>query len=83
SAVSLTVQVRCKDPGATASTEVAAPAGADAYTRSPGADFRFASAAAEFGLVASGSAYADGADPGRARDLAAEALGEDPYGLRS
>lgn len=79
----LTVHVRYKDPGATESTEVVVPAGADAYTRSPGADFRFASAVAEFGLVASGSAYADGADPGRARDRAAESLGEDPYGLRS
>ncbi|WP_454049866.1 vWA domain-containing protein [Cellulomonas sp. Marseille-Q8402] len=79
----LTVHVRYKDPGATESTEVVVPAGADTYTRSPTSDFRFASAVAEFGLVASGSEYADGADPARARDRARAALGEDPYGLRT
>lgn len=79
----LTVRVRYKDPGATESTEVVVPAGADTYTRKPTADFRFASAVAEFGLVATGSEQADGADAARARDRAAEALGEDPYGLRS
>lgn len=78
----LTVHVRYKDPGATESTEVVTPVGADAYTRSPDADFRFASAVAEFGLVAAGSEYADGADLARARDRAEEALGADPYGLR-
>lgn len=78
----LTVHVRYKEPGATESTEVVVPAGADTYTRSPSADFRFASAVAEFGLVATGSEHADGADTARARDRAESALGEDPYGLR-
>ncbi|VTR75424.1 hypothetical protein CHMI_00168 [Cellulomonas hominis] len=79
----LTVHVRYKDPGATESTEVVVRAGADTYTRSPTDDFRFASAVVEFGLVATGSQYADGADTARARDRALEALGEDPYGLRT
>ncbi|TKR23387.1 VWA domain-containing protein [Cellulomonas hominis] len=79
----LTVHVRYKHPGESESTEVVVRAGADTYTRSPGADFRFASAVAEFGLVATRSEYADGADASRARDRAEEALGEDPYGLRS
>jgi len=79
----LTVHVRYKDPGATTSTEVVFPAGADTYTTRPSADFRFASAVAEFGLVASGSRNADGTSPARARERAEAALGEDPYGLRS
>jgi Ca-activated chloride channel family protein len=79
----LTVHVRYKDPGATESTEVVVPAGADTYTRRPTDDFRFASAVVEFGLVATGSQYADGADTGRARARAEDALGEDPYGLRT
>ncbi|RMI12908.1 vWA domain-containing protein [Cellulomonas triticagri] len=79
----LTVHVRYKEPGAAESTEVVVPAGADTYTRRPGTDFRFASAVVEFGLVAGGSAYADGADTARARERAQTALGEDPYGLRT
>lgn len=79
----LTVHVRYKEPGATESTEVVVPAGADTYTRSPSSDFRFASAVAEFGLVAAGSEHADGAEAARARDRAVTALGEDPYGLRT
>jgi Ca-activated chloride channel family protein len=79
----LTVHVRYKEPGEAESTEVVVPAGADTYTRSPSADFRFASAVAEFGLVAGGSEYADGADADRARERAEDALGEDPYGLRT
>lgn len=78
----LTVHVRYKDPGATESTEVVVPAGAKSYTRAPSADFRFAAAVVEFGLVASGSEHADGADTRRARDRAQDALGDDPYGLR-
>ena len=78
-----TVHVRYKEPGGERSTEVVVPVGADAYTPDPSADFRFASAVAEFGLVAAGSRHADGADPARARDRARTALGEDPYGLRA
>ncbi|WP_213280800.1 YfbK domain-containing protein [Cellulomonas hominis] len=69
----LTAHVRYKDPGATESTEVVVRAGADAYTRAPTDDFRFASAVVEFGLVATGSQYADAADTGRAHDRAREA----------
>jgi Ca-activated chloride channel homolog len=79
----LTVHVRYKQPGATTSTEVVFPAGADAYTTSPTSDFRFASAVAEFGLAVSGSQHAEDADAARARDRAETALGDDRYGLRS
>lgn len=78
----LTVHVRYKQPGGDTSTEVVFPAGADTYTTRPSADFRFASAVAEFGLAVSGSEHAADASPARARDRAREALGEDPYGLR-
>ncbi|MBO0899407.1 von Willebrand factor type A domain-containing protein [Cellulomonas sp. zg-ZUI222] len=79
----LTVRVRYKQPGASESTEVVYPARADAYTRTPTADFRFASAVAEFGLAVTGSEHAEGADPRRARERAESALGEDRYGLRA
>jgi len=77
------VHVRDKNPAGSSGTEAVFPAGADTYTTGPSADFRFASAVAEFGLVASGSRNADGASPARARERAEAALGEDPYGLRS
>ncbi|MBO3101918.1 vWA domain-containing protein [Cellulomonas fengjieae] len=79
----LTVHVRYKDPGAATSAEVVVPARAGAYTSRPTSDFRFASAVVEFGLAVTGSLHAEGADPGRARERAEAALGEDPYGLRS
>lgn len=79
----LTVHVRYKQPGGDTSTEVVFPAGSDTYTTRPTADFRFASAVAEFGLAVSRSEHAADANPTRARDRAREALGEDPYGLRS
>ena len=79
----LTVHVRYKHPGATESTEVVFPAAADTYTTKPTSDFRFASAVAEFGLVATGSQHAEGANPGLARERAQGALGDDQYGLRS
>ncbi|WP_239071184.1 vWA domain-containing protein [Cellulomonas chitinilytica] len=79
----LTVHVRYKNPGASTSTEVVFPAGADTYTTRPSTDFRFASAVAEFGLAVSGSQHAEDASPTRARDRAEAAVGEDPYGLRS
>lgn len=79
----LTVHVRYKHPGATASTEVVFPAGAGTYTSRPTSDFRFASAVVEFGLAVKGSRHAEDASPTRARERAAAALGEDPYGLRS
>jgi len=79
----LTVHVRYKEPGADASTEVVFPARAAAYTGTPTADFRFASAVVEFALALTRSPHAEDADADRARERAQGALGEDPYGLRS
>ncbi|MFC8191572.1 von Willebrand factor type A domain-containing protein [Cellulomonas sp. NPDC057328] len=78
-----TVHVRYKQPGASESTEVVVPVGADAWTDDPSGDFRFASAVVEFGLAATGSEHAEDADPDRARGRAESALGRDDYGLRA
>ncbi|MFJ3407651.1 von Willebrand factor type A domain-containing protein [Promicromonospora sp. NPDC090134] len=82
----MTVHVRYKSPDggpSAASTEVAFPVGAAAYTTTPSADFAFASAVAELGLIATGSEYRAEANLDGARTRAAGALGADPYGLRA
>lgn len=86
----MTVHVRYKEPGGNetttgtaASTEVEFPVGADAFTSTPTADFAFASAVAELGLIATGSEYKAGANLDAVQERAAGALGEDPYGLRA
>jgi Ca-activated chloride channel family protein len=85
----MTVRVRYQGPGGTgastagASTEVVFPVGADAFTSTPTADFRFASAVAELGLIATGSEYRADASLDAVRERAAGALGDDPYGLRA
>jgi Ca-activated chloride channel family protein len=82
----MTVHVRYKVPdggAAGASTEVEFPVGADAFTSTPTADFAFASAVAELGLIATGSEYRGQADLDAVRQRAAGALGTDPYGLRA
>lgn len=78
----LTVHVRYKQPGSTESTEVVVPVGAEAYTDRPTADFRFASAVVELGLIAIDSEHKAGASLAAVRERASDALGEDPYGLR-
>ena len=78
-----TVAVRYKDPGAQESTLVETPVGPERYTATPSADFRFASAVTEFGLIVTGSAYKGEASLNSVRDRASKALGEDPYGLRA
>jgi Ca-activated chloride channel family protein len=77
-----TVAVRYKEPGAAESRLVETPVAATAFTREPSTDFRFASAVAEFGLVVTDSAYRGDASADGARERAADALGEDAYGLR-
>lgn len=82
----MTVHVRYKapegdDPGT--STEVELPVGADAFTSAPTADFAFASAVAELGLIATASEYRAEASLDAVRERASSALGEDPYGLRA
>ncbi|MEV0891491.1 von Willebrand factor type A domain-containing protein [Promicromonospora sp. NPDC050262] len=82
----MTVHVRYKSPDggvSAASTEVEFPVGAAAYTTAPSADFEFASAVAELGLIATGSEYRAEANLDGARTRAAGALGADPYGLRA
>ncbi|WP_020016474.1 vWA domain-containing protein [Promicromonospora sukumoe] len=82
----MSVHVRYKTPdggAAGASTEVEFPVGADAFTRTPTADFAFASAVAELGLIATGSEYRGQANLDGVRQRAAGALGDDPYGLRA
>lgn len=82
----MTVHVRYKEPtGAepAASTEVEFPVGADAFTTAPTADFVFASAVTELGLIATGSEYRAAASLGSVRERALSALGDDPYELRA
>ncbi|MFD6138166.1 von Willebrand factor type A domain-containing protein [Promicromonospora sp. NPDC060271] len=82
----MTVHVRYKTPDGGepgTSTEVEFPVGADAFTSAPTADFVFASAVAELGLIATASEYRADASVEAVRERASSALGEDPYGLRA
>lgn len=82
----MTVHVRYKAPGgarSAASTEVEFPVGADAFTSTPTADFAFASAVVELGLIATESEYRAEAGLDAVSERASGALGEDPYGLRA
>ncbi|WP_129785722.1 vWA domain-containing protein [Promicromonospora panici] len=82
----MTVHVRYKAPDGgrpAASTEVEFPVGADAFTSTPTADFAFASAVAELGLIATESEYRAEANVDAVIERAAAALGEDRYGLRA
>ena len=77
-----TVAVRYKAPGASESTLVETPATRDAYTTTPSADYRFASAVTEFGLIVTDSAYKGKASITDVMRRADGALGEDPFALR-
>jgi len=77
------VAVRYKQPGASESTEVLFPVAAGAYSASPSVDFSFASAVAEFGLIAIDSDYKADATLEDVKARATEGLGEDPDGLRN
>lgn len=79
----MTVKVRYKQPNGSTGTTIELPVDKRAYKASPSETFRFASAVAEFGLIATDSAYREGGDLQRAHDRAAGALGEDAYGLRA
>lgn len=79
----MTVHVRSKDPGKQKSTEAEFPVTADQYTNAPSADFRFASAVVEAGLIARQSEYAADATLESAQQRASSALGADEYGLRA
>lgn len=82
----MSVHVRYKEPGgdgSAASTEAEFPVGADTFATTPSADFAFASAVVELGLIATGSEYRARASLDAVQERAAGALGQDPYGLRT
>ncbi|WP_206074556.1 vWA domain-containing protein [Antribacter gilvus] len=78
----MTVHLRYKQPGGAESTEVVVPVPQDAFTTRPSDDFVFASAVVEFGLIAIDSEHKGEASLDAVEERAAEALGDDPYGLR-
>ncbi|MDR1768745.1 MAG: von Willebrand factor type A domain-containing protein [Propionibacteriaceae bacterium] len=78
-----TVSLRYKRPGQSTSTLVESVAGADAYADAPDADFAFAAAVAEFGLLLSQSDYAEDAKLADAKALASQNVGADRDGLRA
>lgn len=57
----LTISIRYKKPAEDTSNLLQYPASFGSYTYEPGEDFRFAAAVAEFGLLASHSAYQEDA----------------------
>lgn len=57
----LTISIRYKKPGGTTSQLLQYPVGYNSYRENPSADFRFAAAVAEFGLLASHSNYPENA----------------------
>jgi Ca-activated chloride channel family protein len=77
-----TVAVRYKQPGQDQSTLVQTPVPAQAYTTRASTDFQFAAAVVEFGLIVTDSAYQGQSCLECVQQRAAEAVGEDPYGLR-
>ena len=57
----LTISIRYKKPAGNVSQLLEYPVGYDSYRENPSADFRFAAAVAEFGLLASHSNYPENA----------------------
>jgi len=80
----MTVKVRYKDPGANESKELIFPVknGVTPFERMP-ADFRFASAVAEFGLLLRDSEYKGRASYADVAKRALDAKGEDREGYRA
>lgn len=79
----LYLKVRYKDPGGSASKLITVMAGAADYTAEPDADFRFASAVAEFALLLKGSDYAGDASFTSLIPRARAAKGMDEDGYRA
>jgi len=80
----LTVKLRYKDPGGTASRLIEQPLidAADALEKTSD-DFRFAAAVAAFGMVLRDSEFKGKADLGVVLDLARGARGKDTFGYRA
>lgn len=79
----LTLKLRYKQPGEDRSSRIEFPfRPADTIRAEPDADFRFASAVAEFGMLLRNSTYKGSASFDQVIDRAGRALGRDPNGYR-
>lgn len=75
----LTVSIRYKKPAGNVSQLLEYPVGYDSYRDEPSADFRFAAAVAEFGLLASHSQYPENASLTHVRKTLRELDFKDVY----
>jgi Ca-activated chloride channel family protein len=78
----LHVKLRYQPPQGGASRLVAQPVREPAANAAPSADFRFAAAVAEWGLLLRGSQFRGDATHEQVLSLARGALGDDPHGYR-
>ena len=78
----LTFRMRYKDPDTDAPSELAFPLGGDAVRKSGSTDFRFAAAAAAFGLLLRDSEYKGSVKWADVKEWAADAVGDDRRGYR-
>lgn len=75
----LTISLRYKKPAGHVSTLLEYPVGYESYQNSPSEDFRFAAAVAEFGLLASHSAYPEDASLAHVEETLQELNLRDEY----
>lgn len=75
----LTISIRYKKPAGNVSQLLEYPVGYDSYRDEPSADFRFAAAVAEFGLLASHSQYPENASLAHVRKTLRELDFKDVY----
>lgn len=75
----LTISIRYKKPAGNVSQLLEYPVGYDSYRENPSADFRFAAAVAEFGLLASHSNYPEDASLSHVRKTLKELDFKDEY----
>lgn len=75
----LTISIRYKKPAGNVSLLLEYPVGYDSYREYPSADFRFAAAVAEFGLLASHSRYPEDASLAHVRKTLKELDFKDVY----
>lgn len=75
----LTISIRYKKPAGNVSQLLEYPVGYDSYRDEPSADFRFAAAVAEFGLLASHSQYPENASLAHVRKTLKELDFKDVY----
>ena len=80
----MTIKFRYKKPDGSASSLIEKPVElAKTELSKASADYRFAAAVAEWGLILRGSAYKGGASLGQVESLARGALGRDEGGYRA